>query len=82
MREHVVADYQTARLSLKAHPVAFMRGAMRRQGYVRAADLRSCRFNQTVSVAGLVLIRQKPGSAKGACVVTLEDESGVINVVI
>ena len=82
MREHVVADYQTARLSLKAHPISFMRGAMRKSGYTRAADLRSLRFNQKVSVAGLVLIRQKPGSAKGVCFTTLEDETGVINVVI
>ncbi|MCK0168868.1 error-prone DNA polymerase [Jannaschia sp. S6380] len=82
MREHVVADYQTARLSLKAHPLSFMRGAMRKGGYTRAADLRRLRFNQKVSVAGLVLIRQKPGSAKGVCFVTLEDESGVINIVI
>ncbi len=82
MREHVVADYQTARLSLKAHPVAFMRGGMRRAGYMASTELRSCRFGQRVSVAGLVLIRQKPGSAKGVCFVTLEDEGGVINVVI
>ncbi|WP_299652908.1 error-prone DNA polymerase [uncultured Jannaschia sp.] len=82
MREHVVADYQTARLSLKAHPIAFMRGGMRKSGYVRSDRLRSLRFNERCSVAGLVLIRQKPGSAKGVCFVTLEDESGVINVVI
>ncbi len=82
LREHVVADYQTARLSLKAHPISFMRGAMRASGYTAAADLRSLRFNQKVSVAGLVLIRQKPGSAKGVCFTTLEDETGVINVVI
>jgi error-prone DNA polymerase len=82
LREQVVADYQTARLSLKAHPIAFMRAAMRAQGYTRAADLRSLRFNQRCSVAGLVLIRQKPGSAKGVCFTTLEDETGVINVVI
>ena len=82
MREQVVADYQTARLSLKAHPISFMRRSMERSGYTRAADLRSLRFNQTVSVAGLVLIRQKPGSAKGVCFTTLEDETGVINVVI
>ncbi|WP_281824652.1 error-prone DNA polymerase [Jannaschia rubra] len=82
LREHVVADYQTARLSLKAHPLAFLRGGMRRAGYTRAADLRTLRFNQKVSVAGLVLVRQKPGSAKGVCFVTLEDETGVVNVVI
>ncbi|CTQ49513.1 error-prone DNA polymerase [Jannaschia donghaensis] len=82
MREQVVADYQTARLSLKAHPVGFMRRAMDRGGYTAAVDLRSCRFNQKVSVAGLVLIRQKPGSAKGVCFITLEDETGVVNIVV
>jgi error-prone DNA polymerase len=82
MREHVVADYQTARLSLKAHPMRFMRRSLIDQGYTRAADLRSRRFNQAVSVAGLVLIRQKPGSAKGVCFTTLEDETGVVNVVV
>ncbi|MEM9795870.1 MAG: error-prone DNA polymerase [Pseudomonadota bacterium] len=82
LREHVVADYQTVRLSLKAHPVQFMRRSMAASGYTRAVDLRRQRFNQSVSVAGLVLIRQKPGSAKGVCFTTLEDETGVINVVI
>ncbi|WGH77490.1 error-prone DNA polymerase [Jannaschia ovalis] len=82
LREHVVTDYQTARLSLKAHPVAFMRRAMAKGGYTRSDALRSLRFNQNVRVAGLVLIRQKPGSAKGVCFVTLEDEAGVVNVVI
>ncbi|TFL18943.1 error-prone DNA polymerase [Jannaschia formosa] len=82
LREEVVADYQTARLSLKAHPVAFLRRSMAAQGYTRSDALRSLRFNQRCSVAGLVLIRQKPGSAKGVCFTTLEDEAGVINVVI
>jgi error-prone DNA polymerase len=82
LREEVVDDYRTIRLSLKAHPVAFMRRAMAAKGYVRSDGLRGCRFNQPVRVAGLVLIRQKPGSAKGVCFVTLEDEAGVVNVVI
>ncbi|WP_371158504.1 error-prone DNA polymerase [Jannaschia sp. 2305UL9-9] len=82
LREHVVTDYQTARLSLKAHPMSFMRRAMNRAGYVRSSDLRALRFNARCSVAGLVLIRQKPGSAKGVCFVTLEDEAGVVNIVI
>lgn len=82
MREQVVADYQTARLSLKAHPIRFMRRAMARGGYTAAADLRARRFNEKVAVAGLVLIRQKPGSAKGVCFITLEDETGVVNIVV
>ncbi|UWQ17749.1 error-prone DNA polymerase [Jannaschia sp. M317] len=82
LREQVVADYQTARLSLKAHPVAFMRRSMDRGGYTRSDRLRTLGFNQKCSVAGLVLIRQRPGSAKGVCFITLEDEAGVVNVVV
>lgn len=82
LREHVVADYQTARLSLKQHPMAFMRRAMVKGGYTRSDRLRSLGFNQKVSVAGLVLIRQRPGSAKGVCFITLEDEAGSMNVVV
>ena len=82
LSEHVVADYQTTRLSLKGHPMAFLRGHYAAMGHTRAADLRKCRFNQRVSVAGLVLIRQRPGSAKGVVFITLEDETGVVNLVI
>ncbi|HEY9037565.1 MAG TPA: error-prone DNA polymerase [Roseovarius sp.] len=80
--EHVVADYQTLRLSLKAHPMSFYRSSLRAQGYSAASDLPSMRHGQQVSLAGLVLIRQKPGSAKGVCFITLEDETGVANLVI
>jgi len=80
--EHVVADYQTLRLSLKAHPMSFYRVSLRAQGYRAASELPSMRHGQRVSLAGLVLVRQKPGSAKGVCFITLEDESGVANLVI
>jgi error-prone DNA polymerase len=80
--EHVVADYQTLRLSLKTHPMAFFRRSMARQGYVPAADLTQMRNGQPVSLAGIVLIRQRPGSAKGVCFITLEDETGVANLVV
>ena len=80
--EHVVADYQTLRLSLKAHPLAFFRGSLRQQGFAAADQLPGMRNGQRVSLAGLVLVRQKPGSAKGVCFITLEDESGVANLVI
>ena len=82
LSEHVVADYQTTRLSLKGHPMAFLREDYRRRGFTPAADLRKCRFDQRVSVAGIVLIRQRPGSAKGVVFITLEDETGVINLVV
>ena len=82
LSEEVVADYQTQRLSLKAHPMAFLRPALAERGFVRAADLRARKFRSAVQVAGVVLIRQRPGSAKGVCFITIEDESGVANLVI
>ncbi|MEM6939145.1 MAG: error-prone DNA polymerase [Pseudomonadota bacterium] len=80
--EHVVADYQTLRLSLKAHPMSFFRASLQRQGFGVTGDLPGMRHGQRVSLAGLVLVRQKPGSAKGVCFITLEDEEGVANLVI
>ncbi|UWR11706.1 error-prone DNA polymerase [Sulfitobacter mediterraneus] len=80
--EHVVADYQTLRLSLKAHPVSFFRASLRRQGFAVTDQLPGMRNGAGVSLAGLVLVRQKPGSAKGVCFITLEDEAGVANLVI
>ncbi|GAA4030332.1 error-prone DNA polymerase [Sphingomonas rosea] len=80
--EHVVSDYQTTRLSLKAHPMQFLRDHYAARGFVRAADLRDVRYGKRVSLAGLVLIRQRPGSAKGVCFITLEDETGNANLVV
>ncbi|MBX7495946.1 error-prone DNA polymerase [Qipengyuania sp. 6B39] len=82
LSEEVVADYQTMRLSLKAHPMAFLRDGLDRRGFLRAADLRSRKHRSLVEVAGVVLIRQQPGSAKGVCFITLEDETGVVNLVV
>jgi len=80
--EHVVSDYQTVRLSLKAHPMHFLRDHYAERGFVRAVDLRDIKYGRRVSLAGLVLIRQRPGSAKGVCFITLEDETGVANLVV
>ncbi len=80
--EQVVADYQTLRLSLKAHPISFLRRSMAKQGYANTAQLEHSRNWQRIKMAGLVLIRQKPGSAKGVCFITIEDELGVANLVI
>ena len=80
--EHVVADYQTLRLSLKAHPMSFLRASMTRQGYSSANDLKHMRNGQRISMAGIVLIRQRPGTAKGVCFITIEDEVGVANLVV
>ncbi|ABD54475.1 error-prone DNA polymerase, DnaE-like protein [Jannaschia sp. CCS1] len=80
--EHVVADYQTTRLSLKAHPMSFLRKSMERQGYHHTGALAHMRNGQSVKLAGIVLIRQRPGSAKGVCFITVEDEIGVANLVV
>ncbi|GGL65134.1 error-prone DNA polymerase [Wenxinia marina] len=80
--EQVVADYQTIRLSLKKHPMAFLRKSLTRQGYLPAEGLARVRNRQKVRMAGLVLIRQRPGSAKGVCFITIEDETGVANLVV
>ncbi|MDP5307569.1 error-prone DNA polymerase [Paracoccus spongiarum] len=80
--EQVVADYQTLRLSLKAHPMRFLRRSMAAQGYTTAASLHRLNHGESVRLAGLVLIRQRPGSAKGVCFITTEDETGAANLVI
>jgi error-prone DNA polymerase len=82
LSEHVVNDYQTLRLSLKAHPMHFLREHYRSRGFVTAAELSWIRDGKRLSIAGLVLIRQRPGSAKGVVFITIEDETGVANLVI
>lgn len=82
LSEEVIADYQTQRLSLKAHPMSFLRASLAARGFVRAEDLRRCRHRAMVDVAGVVLIRQRPGSAKGVVFITLEDETGIANLVV
>ncbi|HSG35241.1 MAG TPA: OB-fold nucleic acid binding domain-containing protein, partial [Sphingomonadaceae bacterium] len=82
LAEEVVADYQTQRLSLKAHPLAFLRPHLGERGFLRCRELRERRQKAQVQLAGVVLIRQRPGSAKGVCFITIEDETGVANVVV
>jgi error-prone DNA polymerase len=82
LSEEVVADYQTQRLSLKAHPMSFLREGLAERGFVRACDLRGRKHRSMIDIAGVVLIRQRPGSAKGVVFITIEDETGVANLVI
>jgi error-prone DNA polymerase len=82
LSEEVISDYQTQRLSLKAHPLSFLRASLDERGFVRACDLRKRKGRSSVNVAGIVLIRQRPGSAKGVVFITLEDETGVANLVV
>jgi error-prone DNA polymerase len=82
LSEHVVNDYQTIRLSLKAHPMRFLREHYAARKFVTADQLKTIRDGKRLSIAGLVLIRQRPGSAKGVVFITLEDETGVANLVV
>jgi error-prone DNA polymerase len=80
--EHVVNDYRTLRLSLKAHPMSFLRERAKARRILSCADLKTTRDGSRVSVAGVVLVRQRPGSAAGVVFMTIEDETGVANSVI
>lgn len=79
---HVAEDYRTTRLSLKAHPVEFFRPLLESLGAVKSERLKTLRDGARASVAGLVLMRQRPGTAKGVVFVTLEDETGSANAVV
>jgi len=80
--EEVATDYQSTGLSLHAHPVSFCREQLEQLGITPANQLSQLPDNQHARVAGLVLLRQRPSTARGITFVTLEDETGVINLVI
>ena len=79
--EHVIHDYRTLGLSLKAHPVSFLRGRLDRARITPNAQLPQVKDGRRVSVAGLVLVRQRPGKGN-AIFLTLEDEGGIANIII
>jgi len=80
--QHVAEDYRTTSLSLKAHPVGFFRPELAAQRVVPASALKTARDRRRLSVGGLVLVRQRPGTAKGVVFLTLEDETGIANIVV
>ncbi len=80
--ETVSADYTTMQLSLKAHPLALLRDSLALRGVTPAARLAELAHGAHVRVAGLVLVRQRPGSANGVIFATLEDETGIANVIV
>jgi error-prone DNA polymerase len=79
---HVVEDYRRLSLSLKAHPVAFMRARLDARGVRRSETLATLKSGDRVAVAGLVLVRQRPGTAAGVIFMTLEDETGIANLIV
>jgi len=78
----VVEDYGSVGLSLRQHPVLFLRPVLTQRGMVTCASLDTVRDGRRVVVPGLVLVRQKPGSAKGVMFITTEDETGIANLIL
>ena len=78
----VVEDYHSTQLTLRDHPLAFLRPELERRGIIRCADLAHVKNGRKVEVAGIILVRQKPGSAKGVLFITIEDETGIANGII
>ena len=79
---HVVEDYRRLSLSLKGHPVAFMRKRLDARGVLRCEQLAGIASGARVTVSGLVLVRQRPGTASGVVFMTLEDETGIANIIV
>ncbi|MFT3933797.1 MAG: hypothetical protein QM726_09305 [Chitinophagaceae bacterium] len=82
LSEHVIEDYASTSLSLKAHPVSFVRERLNQLNIKTTKDLASGKDGDFVRVSGLVLVRQRPGTASGICFMTIEDETGCANLVI
>jgi error-prone DNA polymerase len=80
--EHVVHDYAATSLSLKAHPVSFVREKLQQLHIRSTKEIANIQDGEMVKVSGLVLVRQRPGTAGGVCFMTIEDESGFANLVI
>ncbi len=80
--EVVANDYAAIRMSLKHHPLSLLRGQLDEMDVVTARELRERSNNRRLTTAGLVLVRQRPGSANGVIFLTLEDETGVANIIV
>jgi error-prone DNA polymerase len=80
--EHVLHDYTSLSLSLKAHPVSFIREKLQLLHILSADELSKAKNGDAVKVAGLVLVKQRPGTASGICFITIEDETGCANLVV
>ena len=80
--EDIVADYAHTGLTLRRHPLALLRARLEAHGVMTASRLREMKHGTTVRTAGLVITRQRPGSAQGVTFVTLEDETGYVNLIV
>jgi len=80
--EHVIADYETTRLSLKGHPLQYLREGLTAEGVSTCRAVQESTDSRRMKVAGIVTVRQRPGSAKGVVFLTIEDETGIANIVV
>ncbi len=80
--ERLVADYAGMGLTAGRHPMALRRDELAMRGILRATDLQTARQGRRVRVAGMVITRQRPGTAKGFVFLTLEDETGIANIIV
>jgi error-prone DNA polymerase len=82
LTERLVADYEGTNLTIGPHPMALRRRELSLRGVLRAADLPRERQGRRIRVAGTVITRQRPGTAKGFVFLTLEDETGISNIIV
>ena len=82
LAEEMAADFRAGSISTGPHPITFVRAELDRRGVTRAADLRSIPDGHRAAIAGVVIVRQRPGTAKGFVFVTLEDETGFANAIV
>ncbi|NPC82328.1 hypothetical protein HPC49_29425 [Pyxidicoccus fallax] len=80
--ERVVADYDTVGLSLEKHPLELLRPTLKKLGAVTAEGLKQVRSGRPVTVGGMLICRQRPPTAKGICFISLEDETGIANLIV
>jgi error-prone DNA polymerase len=80
--EETLADYRGAQITLGPHPIAYLRAGLRKRGVTAAADLPKLDHGARVTTAGSIIVRQRPGTAKGLLFMTLEDETGMCQAII
>lgn len=82
VEERLVADYAGTGLTVGKHPMYYRRAELRRGNILSARELRTCRDGEFVRIAGRVIARQRPGTAKGFIFISMEDETGIANVIV
>ena len=82
LSERIAADYAGTGLTIGPHPMAIIRSSLATRGVARAVDLHRTRQGRRVRVAGAVVVRQRPGTAKGFVFLSLEDETGIANIIV